>query len=101
MNVPDAYESPLFNPEVDRVTGYRTHSLLCMPILDQTRRPFAVMMLLNKEGGGPFDARDERALGEFAASIGVILETWNEASKARRGRRAQAAEQRGPERSGH
>ena len=40
--------------------------------------------LLNKRGGQPFDPRDEQALGQFAASIGVILETWNETTKARR-----------------
>ncbi len=32
MNVPDAYAEPLFNPEVDRVTGYRTRSVLSVPI---------------------------------------------------------------------
>jgi len=91
MNVADAYGSPLFNPEVDRATGYRTRSLLCLPIFDRTRRPFAVMTLLNKNGGDPFDARDEQTMRDFAASIGVILETWNETSKSRRGRLAAAA----------
>ena len=86
MNVPDAYESPLFNREVDQATGYRTRSLLCVPMFDRTRRPFAVIMLLNKRAGAHFDASDEQALGVFAASIGIILETWNEARKARRGR---------------
>jgi hypothetical protein len=42
------------------------------------------MSLLNKQGGEAFDARDERALQVFAGSIGVILETWYEATKARR-----------------
>ena len=86
MNVPDAYESPLFNREVDRETGYRTRSVLCVPILDRARRPFAVMTLLNKLGGEPFDARDEQGLENFAASIGVILEAWHAASLARRRR---------------
>ena len=86
MNIPDAYESPLFNADVDRATGYRTRSILCVPILDRGRRPFAVMTLLNKGSGEPFDMRDEQSLGEFAASIGVILETWNETSKTRRAR---------------
>jgi putative ABC transport system ATP-binding protein len=91
MNVTDAYESPLFNPEVDRATGYRTRSLLCLPILDRMRRPFAVMTLLNKNGGDPFDVRDEQTMREFAASVGVILETWNETRKSRRGRLAATA----------
>ncbi|HLY37076.1 MAG TPA: ATP-binding cassette domain-containing protein [Candidatus Binatia bacterium] len=91
MNVPDAYASPFFNPDVDRATGFRTRTVLCFPILDRSRRPFAVMTLLNKQGGALFDARDEQALRVFAASIGVILETWNEASKARHRARVGAA----------
>ena len=91
VNVEDAYASPLFNPEVDQATGYRTRSLLCVPMFDRAQRPFAVMMLLNKRGGQPFDTRDEQALGQFAASIGVILETWNETTKARRMLRTAAA----------
>ena len=91
MNVPDAYASPLFNREVDQATGYHTRSVLCVPILDRNRRPFAVMMLLNKHGGGVFEARDEQALRVFAASIGIILETWNEACKMRRSHPAVSA----------
>jgi len=91
MNIPDAYASPLFNREVDQATGYHTRSVLSVPILDRNRRPFAVMMLLNKRGGEAFEARDEQALRVFAASIGIILETWNEASKMRRSHRAVSA----------
>jgi len=91
LNVPDAYQSPFFNPEVDRATGYHTRSLLCVPIFDRTRHPFAAMTLLNKRGASAFDARDEQALRVFAASIGVILETWNEATTVRRSRAQTAA----------
>jgi len=91
MNIPDAYASPLFNREVDQATGYHTRSVLCVPILDRNRRPFAVMMLLNKRGGEAFEARDEQALRVFAASIGIILETWNEASKMRKSHRTVSA----------
>jgi putative ABC transport system ATP-binding protein len=91
LNVADAYASPFFNPDVDRESGFRTRSVLAVPILDRNRRPFAVMSLLNKVGAETFDARDERALQVFAASIGVILDTWNEAGKARRLRPAVAS----------
>jgi putative ABC transport system ATP-binding protein len=88
MNLPDAYASPLFNPEVDRATGYRTRSILCVPLLDRVRRPFAVMTLLNKRGGESFSDRDAQALSEFGASIGVMLEIWNETRASRAGRAA-------------
>ena len=32
LNIPDAYKYPLFNPKVDRRTGYKTRSILCVPI---------------------------------------------------------------------
>ena len=84
LNLPDAYESPDFNPEVDRRTGYRTRSILCVPVCEDRQRPFAVMTLLNKRGGAPFDARDEQRLGEFAASVGLVLATWHQAHRTRR-----------------
>ena len=32
LNIPDAYQDPRFNPEVDRQSGYRTRSVLCAPV---------------------------------------------------------------------
>jgi len=87
LNVPDAYQSPLFDPEVDAATGYRTRSLLCVPLVNHEGRTFAVAELLNKRGGGAFDAEDQRRFHGFAASIAVILETWWQmATHLRRGR---------------
>jgi putative ABC transport system ATP-binding protein len=84
LNVPDAYESPLFNRDVDRETGFRTHSVLSLPLVDLQHRPFAVLMLLNKRRGTPFDADDERTATEMAGSLGVILQTWHTAHHSRR-----------------
>ena len=84
LNVPDAYESPLFNRAVDRETGFRTRSVLALPIADHSRRPFAVLMLLNKRDERPFDADDERTAHELSTSLGVILETWHHAHRNRR-----------------
>jgi putative ABC transport system ATP-binding protein len=84
VNTPDAYASPYFNPDVDRRTGYRTKGLLAVPIRDRGEKPFAVLSLLNKFGDVPFDANDELRLAEFAASVGIVLEAWHQASHARR-----------------
>jgi adenylate cyclase len=75
-NVPDAYAEPLFDRTVDEATGYRTRSLLCLPILDSTGHVFAVMQLLNKSGGQPFDTNDEDRFRSFSQRLAVILETW-------------------------
>jgi len=76
MNVPDAYSEPLFNRTVDEATGYRTRSLLCMPILDEQGRVFAVMQLLNKAGGGAFQPQDETRFRSLSERLAVILEAW-------------------------
>jgi putative ABC transport system ATP-binding protein len=76
MNIPDAYAEPLFNRTVDRNTGYTTRTILCVPITNRRGEVFAVAQVLNKAGGGPFDAQDEKRFNEFATSLGVVLESW-------------------------
>ncbi|KAF4658539.1 hypothetical protein FOL46_006935 [Perkinsus olseni] len=47
LNIADAYTDPRFNSSVDKATGYRTRSVLCMPIM---RGPecVAVLQVVNK-----------------------------------------------------
>lgn len=73
-NVPDPYNDPDFNPLVDRETGYRTHSLLCMPILDRSGDVFAVAQLLNRRDGA-FTPQDETEFRAFAGPLAVILQS--------------------------
>jgi adenylate cyclase len=75
LNIPDAYDSPHFFPSVDRETGYRTRSVLCMPIRNRAGEVFAVAQLLNKEGGRAFSPEDERRFRTFAEPLGIILES--------------------------
>ena len=75
IRIADAYADPRFNPEVDRQTGYRTKSLLTLPIKNAHGEVFAVAQLLNRRDGQPFDAHDEDRFAGFIRSIGVILET--------------------------
>lgn len=76
INTPDAYTHPLFNRDMDLRTGYRTRSLLCMPVVDQRNRMVAVVQLLNKKGDRSFDEKDESVLADFAQSMSVLLESW-------------------------
>ena len=92
LNIPDAYRHALFNQEVDRETGYRTRNILCMPVLStKGDRVVAVVQLLNKASGEPFDAADEQQFREFADSIGIILESCNSFYLAARNQRGVAA----------
>ena len=76
LNVPSAYDEPLFNREVDQRTGYRTRNILCLPVVDAQGRVLGALSALNKAGGGAFDASDEQRFREVASSMTVILETW-------------------------
>jgi len=75
IRIDDAYADPRFNQNVDKQTGYRTRSILSLPVKDHDGRVFAVAQLLNRKDGQPFDQGDERRFAEFIQSIGVILET--------------------------
>ena len=75
MNVADAQGHPLFQGSIDKVTGYVTRNLLCMPIYNRSGQVFAVAQLLNKKGAPAFDAKDEESFKEFARPLGLILES--------------------------
>ena len=75
VSVADAYQDPRFNQAVDRETGFRTRSVLCLPLTDRKGDVFAVTQLLNRRDGQPFDEHDEQRFAEFAASLGVLLES--------------------------
>ena len=48
VNIVDAYQDPRFNPEIDRRSGYRTHTVLCMPMRDKEGKILGVFQFLNK-----------------------------------------------------
>ncbi len=51
FNIPNAYENPLFNPEYDRISGFRTESVLAVPLINQQEVLIGVMQLINKHSG--------------------------------------------------
>ncbi|CAG9313389.1 unnamed protein product [Blepharisma stoltei] len=72
-NIKDAYNDPRFTPDVDRLTGYRTTSILCMPILDSEKQVLAVIELINKRHA-TFDANDEETMDLFCEMVSAVLE---------------------------
>lgn len=73
INILDAYEDARFNQEIDRTTGYRTRSMLCMPIVARGGRVIGVMQILNRKLGA-FEAADERRLHAFCAEAAVSIQ---------------------------
>lgn len=70
--IPDAYCDPRFNQAVDKVTGYRTRSMLCVPLLyrDQV---IGVVQCINKAEGGQFSADDLETCSLLAAQAAVAI----------------------------
>jgi ABC-type sugar transport system ATPase subunit len=75
IRIDDAYADPRFNREVDKQTGFRTRSILSLPVKNMQGEVFAVAQLLNRKDGQPFDHNDEKRFASFIQSIGVIFET--------------------------
>jgi adenylate cyclase len=75
IRIDDAYADPRFNQAVDRQTGYRTRSIISLPIKDHAGKVFGVAQLLNRKDGQAFDELDEERFDLFMSSLGVMLET--------------------------
>jgi adenylate cyclase len=72
VNIPDAYQDPRFNPDFDRQTGFRTHSILCMPMRNAEGGIVGVLQVLNKRGG-VFTAEDEELLSAIGSQEVIAI----------------------------
>ena len=68
----DAYADSRFNRDVDRQTGYRTRSMLCVP-LTYRERVIGVVQCINKVGGGEFGPDDLETFSLLAAQAAVAI----------------------------
>ena len=73
-NVTDAYADPRFNQAVDRTTGYRTRTVLSVPIITRDGRCLGVMQAFNRLDGEVFDSADVSRMTAFAAQAAVAIE---------------------------
>lgn len=73
VNIVDAYNDPRFNPEVDTKTGYRTKTILCMPIMNNNREIIGAFQVINKIDG-IFTKNDEDLLIAIGGSASIALE---------------------------
>jgi adenylate cyclase len=86
VNLPDAYADERFNRAVDEATGYRTRSVLTVPITARDGRRIGVMQALNHEDGEPFTAEDAARMSAFGAQAAVAIDNarlFSEAVSAR------------------
>jgi len=73
VRIDDAYADPRFDREVDRATGYRTRTVLAVPMRNTKGEVVGVLQALNRRDG-PFTAEDEELLGALAGPAASALE---------------------------
>lgn len=83
LNIRDVYDIPKseeyqFNDTFDRRAGYRTQSVLAVPMKEPDGRVVGVIQLINPREGigqevGPFDKRYEELVLSLASQAGVAL----------------------------
>src|SRR5712691_12933769 len=73
LRIDEPYGDPRFDPSVDARTGYRTRSILVVPIDSRDRRRLGVLQAVN-HADGPFRMDDERYAESLATSAGIALE---------------------------
>lgn len=71
--VADAYEDARFNPAFDKKTGYRTRSILAVPMHDHDGTILGVVQVLNK-AGGPFTEADADLLTSLASQAAIVID---------------------------
>ncbi|HSY48751.1 MAG TPA: SpoIIE family protein phosphatase [Thermoanaerobaculia bacterium] len=69
----DAYDDPRFDRSLDQKTGYRTRSMLCVPIRNRGQRIVGVLQLLNKTTG-LFGPRDLEFLSDISDHMAIAME---------------------------
>jgi adenylate cyclase len=73
VNVADAYADPRFSRRIDDETGYRTRTVLAVPLRDPQGRINGVVQVLNRRQG-LFSEEDERYLLALAEHAALALE---------------------------
>ena len=72
LRLRDAYNDPRFDPSVDQRTGYRTKSVLAVPVSGPSGAVLGAIQVINKVGG-QFSAEDEELLSTYGDRIAELL----------------------------
>lgn len=73
VNIPDAYLDNRFDQSFDKVTGYRTKSILCGVVRDPEGDAVAVLQCINKKTGVAFTPADVMILNHLTVHVGIVL----------------------------
>lgn len=83
INIVDAYGDPRFSSSYDKATGYKTNTILCMPIRSLDGGIAGVLQAINKNDG-TFSSTDEEVMNMLCMQAGVALQNANHFFRAER-----------------
>ncbi|MCI0706631.1 MAG: SpoIIE family protein phosphatase [Ignavibacteriae bacterium] len=73
INLEDAWKDKRFYSGFDVKSGFKTKSMLCMPMRNRQKKIIGVFQVLNKQHG-VFDSRDEEFLEAFSDHAALAIE---------------------------
>ncbi len=71
--IPDVSKDPRFYAKVDEKSGFKTKSILCVPLMAKTKL-IGVLEVINKTDGNSFTEEDAILLNFFASQAAVAIE---------------------------
>ncbi|XP_053182983.1 dual 3',5'-cyclic-AMP and -GMP phosphodiesterase 11A [Scomber japonicus] len=85
VNISNAYEDHRFSDEIDKLTGYKTQSILCMAICNSDGEVIGVVQAINKNPmGSPFTEDDEKVLQMYLPFCGISISNAKLFSESRK-----------------
>lgn len=76
MVIQDARKEKRFSDKYDRMSGFKTRSLLCVPLMLRGK-PIGAIQVLNKKNGKHFTEADQEILVSLSQQIAVAIENAN------------------------
>lgn len=81
INIADAHSDDRFNPEVDDSTGFRTRSIIVIPVVGGDGKVAAAIQMINKRNAngshGVFEKNDEKLLTMLGSHVTCFIRIVN------------------------
>ncbi|XP_044271443.1 cGMP-specific 3',5'-cyclic phosphodiesterase isoform X2 [Tribolium madens] len=75
INITDAYNDPRFSSDIDLKTGYKTNSILCMPICNYEGEVIGVAQIINKTNDSQeFTPHDVEVFRRYLTFCGIGIQ---------------------------
>ena len=69
----DVGKDKRFSPKYDEKTGFKTRSVICVPLISKDE-PIGVLQVINKKDGKPFSNSDFKLLTGMAQQVAIAME---------------------------